>query len=84
MTIDPKIKEAVEAAVSSAGQESTLALKLIRWFEAVASGSEQIGDRQAADRHLELLYEATQPPDDVSYEELEKLLGQLGDQEEQS
>lgn len=82
MSMDPKVKEAIEAAVAQAGQETTLAPKLIRWFEAVASGSEQIGDRQAANRHLELLYEETQLSS--SMDELEKLLGELGDPEEQS
>jgi hypothetical protein len=81
MSVDPKIKEAIEAAVARAGQEITLAPKLIRWFEAVASGSEQIGDRQAANRHLELLYETTQPSSSI--DELEKLLSDLGDVEEQ-
>lgn len=73
MTIDPKIKEAIESAVTSSGQDSKLALKIIRWFEAIATGSEQIGDRQSAFRHLELLYEGTEPAA-VDYEELEKLL----------
>ena len=40
-----------------AGQSDRLALKISRWFEAVASGNENINDRQSAYRHLELLYD---------------------------
>jgi hypothetical protein len=84
MTIDPKIREAIESAVADAGQDTTLAPKLIRWFEAIASGSEQINDRQSAYRHLELLYETTQPPAAPDYAELEKLLGEMDEPEEES
>lgn len=60
--MDPKIKEAIKTAVSEAGQPEGLARKLARWFEAIASGNEDINDTQSANRHLELLYEETQPP----------------------
>jgi hypothetical protein len=80
MSLDPKVKEAIEGAVAESGQDATLALKLIRWFEAIASGSEQISDRQSAFRHLELLYEAAQPKV-LDLEELERLLGTSEDQE---
>jgi hypothetical protein len=82
MIVDLKVKEAIEAAVAEAGQEPTLAPKLIRWFEAIASGSEQITDQQAAGRHLELLYEATQSPTNESA--IERMLAELGDTEEPS
>jgi hypothetical protein len=84
MAVDPKIREAIEAAVAEAGQESTLAPKLIRWFEAIASGSEQINDQQSAYRHLEILYEATTPPAAPNYAELEKLLAEIDEPEEKS
>lgn len=84
MTVDPKISEAIEAAVAEAGQESTLAPKLIRWFEAIASGSEQISDQQSAYRHLELLYEATTPPPVLNYAKLEAALAELDEPEEKS
>ena len=59
MTTDTKIREAIEAAVTKVGQDRTLATKLVRWFEAIASGNEDINDSDLTDRHLERLYEAT-------------------------
>lgn len=84
MTVDPKIKEAIESAVAEAGQDSTLAPKLLRWFEAIASGSEQINDQQSAHRHLEILYEATTPKAALDFAELEKMLADLDEPEEKS
>ncbi len=60
MAIDPKIKEAIEGAVAEAGQPPGLARKLMSWFEAIATGNEDIANRQSAYRHLELLYEEVQ------------------------
>ena len=60
MTTDRKIQEAIEAAVKKEEQDPALAKKLVRWFDAIASGNEDITDTDSADRHLELLYEATQ------------------------
>ena len=54
--MDPKIAEAIEQVVHDAGQNEPLARRLIAWFNAVASGNEDINDRQSAERHLELLY----------------------------
>ncbi|WP_088343784.1 MULTISPECIES: CxC ATPase DNA modification system associated small protein [Rhodomicrobium] len=71
MSVDPKIIEAIELAVTKAGQPEGLARKLARWFEAIASGNENINATQSANRHLELLYDETQPPS------LEKLLEEL-------
>lgn len=82
MTVDPKIKEAIEAAVVAAGQDSSLAPKLIQWFEAIASGSEQIADQQSAYRHLELLYEATKLPVVLNYAELDEMLARMDKTEE--
>ena len=59
MTTDTKIREAIETAVAKVGQDRTLATKLVRWFEAIASGNEDINDSDLTDRHLKLLYEAT-------------------------
>jgi hypothetical protein len=73
MSIDPKVKEAIEAAVNEAGQSDGLARKIVRWFEAIAAGNESITDQQSALRHLELLYEETQP----SSVELDRLIGEL-------
>lgn len=82
MSLDPKIREAIEAAVSEAGQPEGLARKLTRWFEAIATGNEDINDTQSANRHLELLYEETQPS---SLEKvLEELLAESPGEEEPS
>lgn len=56
MPTDPKIREAIEEAVRNANQPSTLAAKIVAWFEAMASGNERVDDTAEADRHLELLY----------------------------
>ena len=53
MTTDTKIREAIETAVAKVGQDRTLATKLVRWFEAIASGNEDINDSDLTDRHLE-------------------------------
>ena len=58
--MDPKIEEAIEEAVREEGQSKALARKLAAWFDAVASGNEDLNDRQSANRHLELVYEETQ------------------------
>lgn len=55
--MDRKIREAVELAVSEAEQPSTLSHKIVRWFEAIASGNEEVSDQESADRHLEILFE---------------------------
>ena len=82
MSVDPKIQEAIEAAVAEAGQPTGLARKLIRWFEAVASGNEDIHDRQAAYRHLELLYEEVEPANGPTDDQLAELVASLTIDEE--
>ena len=60
--MDNKIAEAIRLAVNESGQRKELARKLEQWFEALASGNEQINDPdQSANRRLDLLYdEATE------------------------
>ena len=53
MSVDPKIKEAIELAVEEADQSPALSRKLFKWFEAIASGNEAINNKQSAYRHLE-------------------------------
>lgn len=84
MTVDPRIKEAIDAAVEEAGQSQPLSRKLIRWFEAIASGNEDINDRQSAGRHLELLYEETQTPAGLSDSELDDIVDELSEGKESS
>jgi uncharacterized protein (DUF2336 family) len=57
--MDKKIQDAIREAVRDAGQDEGLARKLESWFEAIASGSEDIHDKQSSYRHLELLYDDT-------------------------
>lgn len=57
--MDKKIQDAIRQAVTEAGQDPGLARKLESWFEAIASGSEDINDKQSSYRHLELLYDDT-------------------------
>ena len=52
-----KIRESIESAVSEAGQTEGLAHKLHLWFQALASGNEEINDRQSTEPRLEILYE---------------------------
>lgn len=56
MAVDPRIKEAIEAAVGEGGQDASLSRKLIAWFEALSSGNERIDD---AELHLKLIYDST-------------------------
>ena len=72
MAIHTKIREAIEVAVTEVGQDQTLATKLVRWFEAIASGNEDLGDTDLTDRHLDLLYGATRTrtgPEEVTEDE---------------
>lgn len=59
MAIDKKIQDAIREAVTESGQDLALARKLESWFEALASGNEDISDKQSSNRHLELLYDDT-------------------------
>lgn len=58
MSLDAKIVEAVRTATREAGQPDALARRLVAWLEAVADGSADIADVAAADRYLEVIYEA--------------------------
>ena len=57
MSIDPKIKQAIAEAVTAAQQSPKLTTKISRWFESIATGSEDINDKSSAYRHVELLYD---------------------------
>ena len=59
MAIDPKIEEAIEAAVQELRQSQSLARKLIAWMNSVTSGNEDLNDIQSMYRHLDLLYDET-------------------------
>jgi hypothetical protein len=55
MTIDQKVREAIEQATKESEQSDALARKLIAWVEAVASGNEELYDNASAHRHLEVI-----------------------------
>ena len=60
MAIDKTIKEAIENATKKAGQPGALSKKVLAWLQLVASGSEDLHDRETAQRHLEVLFDAVQ------------------------
>lgn len=62
MIVDPKIKASIEEAVREESQSEALARRLVAWFKAIASGNEDINDKQASNRHLELLYNEVELP----------------------
>ena len=64
--MDPKIVASIEEAVREEGQSEALARRLVAWFGAIASGNEEINDKQALKRHLELLYSETKLPEDTN------------------
>lgn len=59
MALDPKLIEAIESAVTEAGQSHALSRRLIAWMDAATSGNEDVNDVDASARHLELLYSET-------------------------
>jgi len=57
--IDERITHAIEKAVEEENQPYGLARRLIAWLEALTSGNEDINDRAATARRLEVLFEGT-------------------------
>ena len=62
--IDTRIKSAIERAVTESGQPSTLATKIVAWFEGLSSGNESLEDRESLQRRIVLLYEGVRLDDD--------------------
>lgn len=60
MSLDIKIRNAIETAVQKSGQPATVANRIIAWFEAINDGNEDINDRPHVDRRLESLYDVTE------------------------
>lgn len=60
MSLDLKIEEAIQTAVEQEGQSEPLARRMIAWMNAIVSGNEDVNNQQSANRHLELLYDATE------------------------
>ena len=61
MSIDVKIKNAIEVSVEKSDQPPTIANKLVAWFEAVNDSNEDINDLPQVQRRLEDLYKGTVP-----------------------
>lgn len=59
MPIDARIRDAIRESVHTARQPTVLARRLEAWFDAVSSGNEDINDPEAAERHLEVLFDCT-------------------------
>lgn len=67
MKVDKAIQEAITAAVRKHGQPAPLAEKLVRWFDEVISGNEEIDDEDAVYKRLDILFktvEAAEPKED--------------------
>ena len=58
MAMDRTIKSAIERAVEESDQSAQLSKKILAWLELVAGGSEDLHDREAAQRHLEVLFDS--------------------------
>jgi hypothetical protein len=58
--LDVKISEAITEAARAHRQPPGLADKLIRWMDDLVRDAENLDDRDAVDRRLELLYSATE------------------------
>lgn len=58
MTLDPKIREAVESAAATEGQTPAFAKKIVAWLEELTSGNDRLDDNDSVRRHLDLIYEA--------------------------
>ena len=59
MSLDIKIREAIEAAVAEEGQPDVVAKRLIAWLEEINSGNEDLSDGEQTERHLDVLYDGT-------------------------
>ena len=53
------IEAAIREAVDEAGQDQALANRIVRWFDSVASGNENIEDADAVNARLKSIYDVT-------------------------
>lgn len=63
MSVDPAIQEAISESVRKHGQPTTLADKLVRWFDEVISGNEDIDDVEVVYKRLDILFRAVETGD---------------------
>lgn len=71
MSIDVKIKNAIEVSVEKSGQPPTVANRLVAWFEAVNDSNEDINDLPQVERRLEGLYMGTVPKSSGPFDDRE-------------
>lgn len=57
--MDPKIKEAIEMAVTEQKQPDSVSKALVAWMSAITSGKEDPHDASAAARRADILYQET-------------------------
>lgn len=58
MAIDPKVHEAVEAAVKSCDQPPKVATRILKWLEALAEGTANIDKEDDVRVYLENILDA--------------------------
>ncbi len=61
MNVDKAIQAAITAAVQKHGQPAPLVDKLVRWFDEVISGNEDIDDEDAVYKRLDILFKTVEP-----------------------
>jgi len=69
MSIYQIMKDAIIETVNKENQNKQLSQKIIAWLDALISGNEEIGDKDASLRHLELIYAEVNLHDDEETEE---------------
>lgn len=60
MSLDIKVKNAIENSVQEADQPTSVAKRLIAWFEAINDGNENLSDLAQVNQRLEILYDGTE------------------------
>lgn len=69
MGLDRKVGDSIRQAVRDAKQSDEVANKIIAWLEALTGGNENLADRDATIKRLELLYSTTKCQDRRELEE---------------
>lgn len=64
MALDNRIESAIREAVNEEGQNPKVADRVIAWLDALTNGNETLGDTSAVTRHIQDLFEVTQPAEE--------------------
>jgi len=62
MGLDPRVESAVRDAVRHNDQGEELAAKIVALLQSLGSGNISLSDRDALDRHMEILYNSVLVP----------------------